>query len=126
MDDGGAEYPIHPVQHHNDEPSQTFNSNEITLNNQQFSIKDIPPSVPPKTNGFIPPFSTRERLNVPPYEPNKFLKHVDEFIDDKRREDDINSEWRDLANVMDRFFLLLYSLTTVIVTLAFLLQCVVQ
>ena len=34
-----------------------------------------------------------------------------------------NSEWRDLANIMDRFFLLIYSLTTLIVTLVFMLQC---
>ena len=106
----------------NDESSQVYNSEKITQTNGEH----IPPSTPPKRNGFIPPFSTRNTLNVTPYEPNKFLKHVDEFIDEKRKEDDINSEWRDLANILDRFFLLLYSLTTLIVTLAFLLQCIVQ
>ena len=122
MDPEVADYPIRPLQNHNNEPSPLRDTDEITPSDEQFSIKGIPP----KKNGLLPPFNTREKFNVPSYEPNKFLKHVDDFIDDKKQEDDINSEWRDLANIMDRFFLLIYSLTTLIVTLAFLLQCVVQ
>ena len=73
-------------------------------------------------NGLIPALGYGEKSNVSTYEQNKFLKH----LDDKKREDEINSEWRDLANTMDRFFMLMYSLTTVIVTLVFMLQCAVS
>ena len=48
------------------------------------------------------------------------------LLDDKKTEDEINSEWRDLANIMDRLFLVIFLLITVIVTLALMLQCVVQ
>ena len=75
-----------------------------------------------KRNGLIKVIDSKGRTNASAYEQNRFLKH----LDDKKREDEINSEWRDLANIMDRLFLVIYSLITVIVTLALMLQCAIH
>ena len=70
----------------------------------------------PQSNGLIHTIGDKES------DQNRFLKH----LDDKKEEDEINSEWRDLANIMDRLFLVFYSLITVIVTLVFMLQCAIH
>lgn len=110
--------------------------NHINEHKQNYDAEQAIPSdyvgmtgIPAKRNGLIPGIpglNIRERTNLQSVEQIKYLKTVDDYLDGKRKVDNINSEWRDLANVMDRIFLLIYSLTTFIVTLAFLLQCVVQ
>ena len=54
------------------------------------------------------------------------LRNVSKFVESKQIEDDISGEWRDLAFILDRLFLLLYIVLTVMVTILFLLLCAVQ
>ena len=54
------------------------------------------------------------------------LRNVSKFVESKQIEDDICGEWRDLAFILDRLFLLLYIVLTVMVTIVFLLLCAVQ
>ena len=82
---------------------------------------------PPKRNGLIPSINSKHDKSKGNSNVNKlYLQNIDEYVKDKRKDDEINSEWRDLANIMDRVFLILYCLMTLIVTLAFLLQCAIQ
>ena len=112
-----ADLSIRSEQNHAIEPSNSYPTEE-NIPNEHFSVKGIQPT----KNGLIPALGGGEKSNFSTYEQNKFLK----YLDDKNGEGEISSEWRDLANIMDRFFLLMYSLTTMIVTLAFMLQCAVN
>ncbi|XP_050401517.1 neuronal acetylcholine receptor subunit alpha-10 [Patella vulgata] len=59
-----------------------------------------------------------EQLNI--------LKKVQNEFADQEKKERLNSEWQRVAMVMDRLFLLLFFLFTVICTLAILLQCIIQ
>ena len=47
---------------------------------------------------------------------------IEQYFREKQKEDDINSDWRDVSNLLDRLFMILYVFVTVIVTLVFLLH----
>ena len=99
---------------------------EQGLQDEYIAVRNIP-SVTPKRNGLIPGIDSKHDKSKKHSHGNKlYLQNVDDYLNDKRKEEEINSEWRDLANIMDRIFLILYALMTVIVTLSFLLQCAVQ
>ena len=76
-----------------------------------------------KVNGFV---STGNDVKSKPQSHKTDLETVNESLTAKEREDEINSEWRDLANILDRIFLVLYTLVTFIVTLVIMLQCAIQ
>ena len=54
------------------------------------------------------------------------LRNVSKFVESKQIEDDISGEWRDVAFILDRLFLLVYIVLTVMVTILFLLLCAVH
>ena len=108
---------IRSEQYHANQPNGNY-TKEDTIPREQFRNHDSQSL----SNGRIPALGGKENTNIPESEQNRFLKH----LDDTKRKDEINSEWRDLANIMDRLFLVIYSLITVIVTLALMLQCAIQ
>ena len=108
---------IRSEQYHANQPNGNY-TKEDAIPKEQFRNHDSQPL----SNERVPALGGKEKTNIPESEQNRFLKHMD----DKKREDEINSEWRDLANIMDRLFLVIYSLITVIVTLALMLQCAIQ
>ena len=55
---------------------------------------------------------------------SKYLKNIDKSFKEKDREYDVNSEWRDVSNVLDRLFLVLYLLITVAVSLTLILHVI--
>ena len=56
----------------------------------------------------------------------KILKRVSDFIDDKRIEDETNSDWRDVAKTLDRLFLLIYSIVSLFVFFGFVVAILTQ
>ncbi|XP_052280335.1 neuronal acetylcholine receptor subunit alpha-9-like isoform X1 [Dreissena polymorpha] len=52
------------------------------------------------------------------------LKRIVGHLEEDHLNESISAEWRDISNVMDRFFFILYALVTVITTMSFLLQAV--
>lgn len=121
MEDIDKEHNDHLEQNHINEHKQTYDA-EQGIPNEYVGLK----AMQGNRNGLLPGLDGKDRSSVPPFEQIKILKTLDQNMEDKRKAREVNSEWRDLANIMDRIFLLVYSVTTLIVTLAFLLQCVVQ
>ena len=76
-----------------------------------------------KVNGFV---STGNDVKCKPQWHKTDFETVNESLTAKEREDEINSEWRDLANILDRIFLVLYTVVTFTVTLVIMLQCARQ
>ena len=52
----------------------------------------------------------------------KLLKSLSGFVDEKKNEDKITGDWRDLANILDRLFLLVYIILTAVITIVFILM----
>ena len=89
-------------------------------------IKTKPP-LTPKRNGFLSESDGFPEKRKSKWEQNTpDLQIVGEYMSEKIMEDTNNADWRDLANILDRIFLCVYSSVTVIVTLVFLLQCATQ
>ena len=74
----------------------------------------------------MPKISTNTQSLTCSEEQITMLRNVSKFVESKQIEDDICGEWRDLAFILDRLFLLLYIVLTVMVTILFLLLCAVQ
>ena len=86
--------------------------------------KDTPTNF--KGNGMLPSF-LRDNFKLQALkQQTKHLKTLDDHIYEGKLADNVNSEWRDISNVLDRLFLVLYLLIFVITTLSFLLQCIIQ
>ena len=115
----------HSEDNHYNENKQTFDD-EQGLPDDYLAMQTFT-AFPPKRNGLIPSINNKHDKSRGNSNVNKlYLQNIDEYVKDKRKDDEINSEWRDLANIMDRVFLILYCLMTLITTLAFLLQCAIQ
>lgn len=79
-----------------------------------------------KQNGVVPGFVIRDPTIEAIRQQTEYVKSIEETYAQHKTEDDVNSEWRDLSNVLDRVFLILYLLITIITTLSFILQCLWQ
>ena len=55
-----------------------------------------------------------------------YLKSLDNHFKERDKEEDINSEWRDVSNVLDRLFLILYVVVTLVVSLTIILRLMYQ
>ncbi|KAL4227838.1 hypothetical protein ACF0H5_013275 [Mactra antiquata] len=72
------------------------------------------------TQGFVVHDSTTEFLQ----QQTKHLKYIaDRYKSDDNAAND-NNEWREISNILDRVFLILYLFVMTVTTLAFILQCV--
>ena len=88
------------------------NMEPIITNNTKITSRNDSHSVNP-TDGFVESHAQR-----------RYLKSIDKYFKEKDREEDINSEWRDASNVLDRLFLVFYLLITVVVSLTLILHVV--
>ncbi|XP_060555514.1 neuronal acetylcholine receptor subunit alpha-10-like isoform X2 [Ruditapes philippinarum] len=76
-----------------------------------------------KRNNVLPNFVIRDPTIDALKEQTQCIRNIEEHFIDQKKEDDINSEWRDLSNILDRVFLIMYLLVTIITTLSLILQC---
>lgn len=77
---------------------------------------------PIKNNGLVPGFLVRDPSLLYLKEQTKQLKSIANHFEGGTQED-VNNEWREISNILDRLFLILYIIITVVTTLAFILQC---
>lgn len=78
-----------------------------------------------KRNGLInvPGFVYRDPLAEMIKEQTRYVEKIASQVCHQQKEEHVNSEWRDLANILDRVFLILYLLITIVTTLSFILSC---
>ncbi|XP_045216812.2 neuronal acetylcholine receptor subunit alpha-10-like isoform X2 [Mercenaria mercenaria] len=76
-----------------------------------------------KRNGVLPSFVIRDPTVEALKDQTRYVRVIAEHYTQQKREADVNSEWRDLSNILDRVFLIMYLLVTCITTLSLLLQC---
>lgn len=87
-------------------------------------LSDKNTNAPFKNNGLLPSF-VRDNFKLETLkQQTKHLQNIDEHMSQDQMLENVNSEWRDISNVLDRLFLVLYLLIFIITTLAFLMQCV--
>lgn len=113
----------------NFEPYDTTSDNEFKMNERSDYKTSIsknhqePLNRIEKRNGVLPSFVIRDPAIEAIREQTACLQNIEESYAQHKNEDDVNSEWRDLSNILDRVFLIIYVLVTIITTLSFILQC---
>ncbi|WAQ98008.1 ACHA9-like protein [Mya arenaria] len=106
--------------------SRLDDTTETKLTNNHITMDNHSPMI--KRNGVLPGFVRSNKvdgqmdgsLNLK----ERYLRRIVSHLEDDQNKEDLGSEWRDISNVLDRLFLVLYILILVITTLSFLLQAV--
>lgn len=77
-----------------------------------------------KNNGLLPSL-VRDNFKLETMkQQTKHLQNIEDQLSQAQMLENVNYEWRDISNVLDRLFLVLYMLIFIITSLAFLMQCV--
>ena len=101
------------------EPNEHENSNR----SEELTNISAIPNHTIKRNNLLPSFAIRDPVIEALKEQTQCIKDIEGHFSQQKREDDINSEWRDLSILLDRVFLIIYLLINIVTTLSLILQC---
>lgn len=124
-----------PLEEHQTKLDATFEPYETSTDSTEIQMREhsdyklnisennTPFNKTVKRNGVVSGFVIRDPTIEAIRQQTEYVKSIEENYAQQKKEDDVNSEWRDLSNILDRVFLILYLLVTIITTLSFILQC---
>ena len=98
--------------------------NRDHVENNHHSHKDVEPGNGKHHSSSLPALPFRDPIMRVLGEQTQSLRCMERTYRDREADEENQGDWRDIANIMDRLFLILYLLVTIITTLAFLMQCV--
>ena len=87
-------------------------------------VKDARDSQSNRTTALLPHVHIYESVVKYLDDHTKHLKTISNILEEKKAEDEINGEWKELAETMDKLFLVVYLILSIIVFLYYFLKTI--